>query len=77
MLLLGLVQPSSGTSNLSGSKSLRPYSWNTGFILNNPPNPARNFLVNISLTPYIVFPSMTPVKVLNCVLDPATHLALT
>lgn len=33
----GRVHPSSGISNFSGNKSLRPYSENTGFIRSNPP----------------------------------------
>lgn len=51
MLLFGRVQPSSGKSSLSGSRSLRPYSAKTGFILSRPPKPVRSFLVNSSLTP--------------------------
>lgn len=35
--LFGRVQPSSGISNFSGNRSLRPYSEKTGFIRNNPP----------------------------------------
>lgn len=33
----GRVHPSSGISNFSGNRSLRPYSEKTGFIRNNPP----------------------------------------
>lgn len=33
---LGRVQPSSGMSSFRGSRSLSPYSSNTGFILSNP-----------------------------------------